>query len=69
VAFKRWGDEEPSMASLGGVVETFGPFLIPVAVFVVGAVGYFMLLGLTRLFGPDSAESETDGEGDPPDRE
>jgi hypothetical protein len=36
-----------------GVVEwlfgTFGPFVIPVAVFVVGIVGYFLLLALGRL--------------------
>lgn len=30
------------------LVETFGPFLIPAAVFAVGAVGYFALLFLSR---------------------
>jgi len=36
-----------------GVVETFGPFLIPVAVFGLGAVGYVALVVLSRwgLFG------------------
>lgn len=29
--------------------QTFGPFLIPAAVFAVGAVGYFLLYGLSRL--------------------
>jgi hypothetical protein len=36
-----------------GLVEwafaTFGPFVIPVAVFVAGVVGYFLLLALGRL--------------------
>ncbi|MFB6297809.1 MAG: hypothetical protein ABEH56_04750 [Salinirussus sp.] len=30
------------------VVETFGPFLIPVVVFVVGGIGYGVLWLLTR---------------------
>ena len=30
------------------VVETFGPFLIPAVVFVVGVVGYVALWLLTR---------------------
>jgi hypothetical protein len=31
------------------VVETFGPFLIPAAVFAAGLVGYGVLYALTRL--------------------
>ncbi len=30
------------------IVETFGAFLIPAALFVVGAIGYGLLLLLTR---------------------
>jgi hypothetical protein len=30
------------------IVTTFGPFLIPVAIFVIGVVGYLILLVLTR---------------------
>jgi hypothetical protein len=30
------------------LVETFGPFLIPATVFVVGVVGYGILIALTR---------------------
>jgi hypothetical protein len=34
--------------ALDAVVETFGPFLIPAAVFGVGFVGYVVLVLLTR---------------------
>ena len=30
------------------IVDTFGPFLIPVVIFVLGLVGYLVLLVLTR---------------------
>lgn len=30
------------------LVETFGPFLIPATMFVVGVVGYGILIALTR---------------------
>jgi len=33
------------------LIETFGPFLIPVALFVLGAVGYLLLLALDRKRG------------------
>jgi len=33
---------------LGTVVDTFGPFLIPVVIFVLGFVGYLLLVVLTR---------------------
>lgn len=43
------------MSLLSGVVETFGPFLIPAFVFAAGAVGYLGLLALNRLLGTDEA--------------
>lgn len=33
---------------VNALVETFGPFLIPATVFVVGVVGYGILIFLTR---------------------
>jgi hypothetical protein len=33
---------------LSAVIETVGPFLIPVALFVTGLVGYLFLFVLTR---------------------
>ena len=30
------------------IVDTFGPFLIPVVIFVLGVVGYLILFALTR---------------------
>ena len=30
------------------LVDTFGPFLIPAVLFVVGVVGYAILIALTR---------------------
>ncbi len=30
------------------LLDTFGPFLIPVAIFVLGVVGYGLLVWLTR---------------------
>lgn len=41
------------MGILDTLVGTFGPFLIPVAVFTVGAVGYALLFALNRLRGTD----------------
>jgi hypothetical protein len=43
-----------------GLVETFGPFLIPVVVFVLGVVGYAVLWLLARrgVFGPDRDRQE-----------
>ncbi len=37
------------MAGLGGLVDAFGPFLIPVVVFALGLIGYGLLLLLTRV--------------------
>jgi hypothetical protein len=42
------------MALLDTLVGTFGPFLIPVVVFTVGAVGYGVLFALNRLRGTDA---------------
>jgi len=35
------------------LVETFGPFLIPAALFAAGAVGYLLLVLFSRGTGPD----------------
>jgi hypothetical protein len=50
---------------LGELLRTFGPFVIPVAVFVAGLVGYAVLVALGRagLVGTREAEEETEGEG------
>jgi hypothetical protein len=42
------------MAGLDTLVGTFGPFLIPVVVFAVGAVGYGVLFALNRVRGTDA---------------
>lgn len=31
------------------IVETLGPFLIPIALFVLGLIGYLVLFALTRV--------------------
>jgi hypothetical protein len=33
---------------LDAIVDAFGPFLVPVVIFCVGAVGYVLLLVLSR---------------------
>ena len=54
------------MGLLESLVGTFGPFLIPVVVFTVGAVGYAVLFALNRVRGRDqvskwqAAEERTD---------
>jgi hypothetical protein len=56
------------MAAVGGLVETFGPFLIPVVVFVLGAFGYVTLLALTRWFGAaERLAGGAGGDGQPAD--
>ena len=45
------------------LVETFGPFLIPVTMFVVGVVGYGILILLTR-YGFLPLRSHRDGGND-----
>ncbi|MFC4356781.1 hypothetical protein ACFO0N_02330 [Halobium salinum] len=35
---------------LEAILSTFGPFAIAAAIFVLGAVGYFSLLALRRLW-------------------
>jgi hypothetical protein len=45
------GDESDTMlllAILDTLISTFGPFLIPAALFVVGAIGYLLLYLVTR---------------------
>ena len=41
------------MGILDTLVGTFGPFLIPVVVFTVGALGYAVLFTLNRVRGTD----------------
>ena len=41
------------MGILETLVATFGPFLIPVVVFTVGALGYAVLFALNRARGTD----------------
>ncbi|WP_256562649.1 hypothetical protein [Halomarina pelagica] len=36
------------LSALGRLIDTFGPFLVPVAVFVAGLIGYGLLFLLTR---------------------
>jgi hypothetical protein len=50
--------------ALGGLLRTFGPFLIPVALFVAGLVGYtfLVLLGRAGLIETDD-DDEVSGEG------
>ncbi len=36
------------LGPLGGLVDAFGPFLIPVAIFVAGLLGYAVLFLLNR---------------------
>ncbi len=38
------------LSVLDTLVDTFGPFLIPVAVFAAGLVGYGVLFALSRLW-------------------
>lgn len=45
------------------LVETFGPFLIPATMFVIGVVGYGILLVLTR-YGLLPIRGERDGGND-----
>jgi hypothetical protein len=42
-----------SLVSLGVIdllVDTFGPFLIPVAIFAAGLLGYGLLFALSKLW-------------------
>lgn len=39
------------LGPVDALVETFGPFILPVLVFTVGLVGYLGLLLLNRLVG------------------
>ncbi|MEF8784750.1 MAG: hypothetical protein V5A45_02370 [Haloarculaceae archaeon] len=45
------------------LVETFGPFLIPATVFVVGVIGYGILIVLTR-YGLLPGRSRSNGGND-----
>lgn len=50
---------------LGELLRTFGPFLIPVALFVAGLVGYtvLVLLGRAGVIRTDDGDNEESGEG------
>jgi len=37
-----------SLVGLSRIIETFGPFLIPATLFVLGAIGYVALYLITR---------------------
>ena len=39
---------------LDGLIGTFGPFVIPVLLFVIGLIGYLMLVVLSRASGRDA---------------
>jgi hypothetical protein len=43
-------------SAVEALVRTFGPFLIPVTVFGIGAVGYTVLFLLSRQFRGDDAD-------------
>ncbi|WP_225334075.1 hypothetical protein [Halomicrobium urmianum] len=49
------------MQVLARLVETFGPFLIPATLFVVGVVGYAVLWLLTGRGDDWTAEDEAEG--------
>lgn len=50
---------------LGALLRTFGPFVIPVALFVAGLVGYGVLvaLGRTGIVETDEDDPEEAGDG------
>ncbi len=50
-----------SMQLLARLVDTFGPFLIPATLFVVGVAGYAVLWLLTGRGEDWSAEDEAEG--------
>ena len=51
--------------ALGEVLRTFGPFVIPVALFVAGLVGYaiLLLLGRLGLIATEENDDPESGEG------
>jgi hypothetical protein len=57
------------MGILDTLVGTFGPFLIPVVVFAVGAVGYGLLFALNRARGTDEVSKWQATDDRPDDRE
>ncbi|SFR45192.1 hypothetical protein SAMN04487947_1601 [Halogeometricum rufum] len=53
---------------IDGVVRAYGPFVIPVAFFVAGAVGYVVLVALGRAgIGEGLTEARADDSDDPTD--
>lgn len=51
--------------ALGTLLRTFGPFVIPVALFVLGLVGYgvLVLLGRAGVIETDEDEEAESGDG------
>ncbi len=49
---------------LGPLFRTFGPFVIPVALFVAGLVGYAVIVALGRAGVVDAAEDDERESGD-----
>jgi hypothetical protein len=43
-----------SLGPLDSLLNTFGPFVLPVLLFVGGLVGYLVLLKLSRTFNADT---------------
>lgn len=52
------------VGALDALLRTFGPFVIPVAVFVAGIVGYLTLVALGRTGVVRSRSSDDPDEGD-----
>lgn len=44
--------------------DTFGPFLVPVVLFLAGAIGYALLLSADRLLAPATAAEIDDDAAD-----
>lgn len=45
--------------AIDGVINTFGPFVVPVALFAAGVVGYLFLLTIGRAGVEDDASGDT----------
>ncbi len=43
-----------ALGPLDSLIETFGPFVLPVLLFVGGLIGYLLLLKLSQVRGDDA---------------
>lgn len=43
-----------ALGPLDSLINAFGPFVLPVLLFLLGLIGYLVLLTLSRARGPDS---------------